>query len=232
MLGAYALGVLDERESSSVEEHLISCPPCRREAEELRDVVATFAAVPPEALIDGPPAGGDLLLQRTLRQVRAERGRQHRARWAATAAAVVLVGLVGFGGGMLFGRGLVVRPEAASRPSASSLPSQSATVPVPGTRLGSVTDPATGARMSVAVQPAAGWVQLDVSVAGVPAGTQCRLVVMARDGSRREAGSWLVSAAGAAQGTHLHGSAMVAPNQVTAVEVDTFQGARLVSVPV
>jgi len=56
--------------------------------------------------------------------------------------------------------------------------------------------------------------------------------VVAKDGSRTEAGSWLVSPAGAEQGTHLDGSALVAPDQVGSVAVVTDAGQVLVSAPV
>ena len=96
LLGAYVLGVLDEREVRAVEDHLASCPRCRAELAELRTMEAAMGDVPPEALLDGPPEGGDLLVQRALRQVRSERGGQLRRRQvglglvAAAVAAVVI----------------------------------------------------------------------------------------------------------------------------------------------
>lgn len=49
---------------------------------------------------------------------------------------------------------------------------------------------------------------------------------------RQEAGSWLVSKAGEAEGTKLCGAALVALENVAAVEVDNFDGTRLVSVSI
>ncbi|MEU4745993.1 zf-HC2 domain-containing protein, partial [Actinosynnema sp. NPDC023658] len=69
LLGAYVLGVLDEPEARAVEDHLASCPRCRAELADLRVMEEAMGDVPAEALLDGPPEGGDLLLQRTLRQV-------------------------------------------------------------------------------------------------------------------------------------------------------------------
>jgi hypothetical protein len=82
--------------------------------------------------------------------------------------------------------------------------------------------------MSVALTPAAGWVRVHARVGGVPAGEQCRLYVVGRDGSRREAGSWLV----AGGETTLDGTALLDPADVTAVQVETFAGRPLVTVPV
>jgi hypothetical protein len=55
----------------TLEQHLATCTECRersRCAPRARDLPAE---VPAELLLDGPPDDADLLLQRTLRQVRA-----------------------------------------------------------------------------------------------------------------------------------------------------------------
>ncbi|NUT90924.1 MAG: anti-sigma factor, partial [Saccharothrix sp.] len=54
----------------------------------------------------------------------------------------------------------------------------------------------------------------------------------AKDGSRQEAGSWLVSALGEKEGTNLDGSALIAPDDVAAVEVRTFEGEKIVTVAI
>ncbi|MEU3727313.1 zf-HC2 domain-containing protein, partial [Streptomyces sp. NPDC031705] len=81
LLGAYVLGVLDEEEVRRVGEHLGDCVRCREEVAALREMERVLGEVPEEAFLDGPPPGGDLLLQRTLRQVRGERA--SAARWRA-----------------------------------------------------------------------------------------------------------------------------------------------------
>ena len=57
-------------------------------------------------------------------------------------------------------------------------------------------------------------------------------MVVAKDGTQRVAGSWLVSPAGEANGTTLNGSALVAPDQVASVQVTNLSGQTFVSVPV
>ncbi|MEU4442825.1 zf-HC2 domain-containing protein [Actinosynnema sp. NPDC050801] len=225
LLGAYVLGVLDEREARAVEAHLASCPRCRAELTELRSMADVMGDVPPEALLDGPPEGGDLLLQRTLRQVRSERGAQLRRRQVGLGLVAAAVAAVVLGGGFAVGRGTA--PDVAATQQASTQP-----VPPAGTRLGSATDPRTGARMTVQVKPAAGWVRVNASVAGIAENEKCRLFVVAKDGSRQEAGSWLVSAAGEKDGTNLDGSALIAPEDVAAIEVRNFDDERIVTVPV
>jgi hypothetical protein len=66
-------------------------------------------------------------------------------------------------------------------------------------------------------------------VTGVPAGEQCRLFVVAADGSREPAGSWLSSPSGS---TTLDGSALMAPADVAGVQAETYAGQILVAVPI
>jgi RNA polymerase sigma-70 factor (ECF subfamily) len=196
-----------------VEEHLAVCPDCRREWEELREMVDLLDDVPPEAFLDGPPEGGDLLLQRTLRQVRSETGARRRRRTS------VLVGAAAVGLAAVLAGGVAIGRTTAP-PVVAAAPAQSPGAVV----LTGGGDP--GVSMSTTVTPAAGWVRLRATVVGVPAGERCRLVVVAADGRREVAGSWLVSATGEHDGVTLDGSALVAPDQVTAVVVENEAGHR------
>ncbi|MCD0486362.1 zf-HC2 domain-containing protein [Streptacidiphilus sp. ASG 303] len=219
-LTGYVLGTLDPAERAEVEHHTAECPECRRELAELAEMQRFLGEVPPEAFLEGPPEGGDLLLQRTLRQVRAEGVRRDRRRWAATGAAAVVAAAALLGAGVAVGRSGSPAPEAR----APAVPA-----PAGGVRTASVTDPATGARLTVAVAPAAGWVRVSAAVTGVRAGEDCRLVVMGRDGRKEVAGGWKVSPAAQSAGTSLTGSASMAPADVAAVAVETAAGRRLVT---
>jgi hypothetical protein len=226
LLGAYVLGALEQQEVRIVEQHLSSCPECRGELDELRAMEAYLGDVPPEALLDGPPEGGDLLLQRTLRQMRTERGGAVRRRQFALGAAAAVVAAVVLGSGVVVGR--------STAPVTDALPGPSSSVAAPpaGTKVATFADPSTGARMTVQVKPAAGWVRVNAGIAGIPQNEKCRLFVVAKDGHREEIGSWLVSKAGEADGTNLDGSALIAPDDVAAVEVENFDGKKFVSVKV
>lgn len=227
-LGSYVLGALDDGERRSVEEHLVGCEGCREERIVLEETERALGELPPEAFLEGPPDDADLLLQRTLRQVRAEAKRRDGRRWAGVAAAVAVVLFGAAGGGALVARSGNERQPVASPPSvAPTVPA-----PPPGTKVGSVSDPVTGARATVRVVPAAGWVRVTAAVSGIPAGQRCRLWVVSKDGNRQLAGSWLVSERAAHEGTTLDGSALVTPSQVAAVEVDNFDGNKFVSVSV
>lgn len=225
LLGAYVLGAMDEQEVREMDEHLASCQDCARELEDLRAMEAYLGEVPPEAMLDGPPEGGDLLLQRTLRQVRSERGGVARRRQITLGAAAAVVAAVVLGAGVFVGK--------ATSPDVTALPTPTTVAPDPtGTKLATFTDPVTKASMTVKVIPAAGWVRTNVAVNGIPEGEKCRIFVVAKDGSRQEAGSWVVSKKGAAEGANLDGAALVAPNDVKSVVVENFAGKKFVEVPI
>jgi Putative zinc-finger len=228
-LAAYALGALDSEEARSVETHTAGCDECRAELAELAALEAALGEVPPEAFLDGPPEGGDLMLQRTLRQVRAERAdvvaQTRRPRRLLAAAAVVALVGAALAGGAVLGRGTAPAPQAGATPSASAST-------VAGTRTVSAANPATGASLSGTVIPAPGWVRVHVKVSGVPAGTPCVIQVVPRSGAPIVAGSWLVSAKGARDGTTLDASALIAPADVASVDIVTTDGRKLVSAKV
>lgn len=216
-LGAYVFGLLTPEQAHVVEEHLAVCPECYREWEELRQMTDLLDEVPPEVFLEGPP-DGDLVLQRTLRQIRSEvSARQRRTRLTVAAAAVVGVAVV-LGGGVAVGRAVAPEPTAVA-----AAPAPADEDAVAGTRVLTGTGPG-GVEMTAKIIPAAGWVRVSATVQGIPAGERCQLVVVGRDGTREVAGSWLVPQSGWRQGMTLDGSAIVAPDQVTAVVVQNEAG--------
>jgi hypothetical protein len=228
-IAGYLLETLSPDERRQAEEHFAGCAECRSEVESLQEWSAALRDVPEAMLLDGPPDDADLLLQRTLRQVRDESsGRRHRRTALVTgAAAAVLAAAVA--GGVAVGRSTA--PEAPLAQPSAAAPSAAASTP-PGTRIAAATDPTTGARISVTVVPAAGWVRVNATVGGIRAGERCRLEVVGRDGTAVLAGSWLVSAAGEANGTTLNGSALIDPAQVVSVRVVNTAGRQFASVQV
>ncbi|WP_267243939.1 anti-sigma factor family protein [Streptomyces sp. PR69] len=231
LLGAYVLGVLGETDAEALQTHLADCERCRKELAELREMEAALGEVPEEAFLDGPPPGGDLLLQRTLRQVRAERTGVARRRWAVAglAAAASLAAVFWLGA-----RAGDDGPANVARPPAPTGTATAPATPPPGVKVASATDPVTGARMTVQVTPAADWVRVNASVSGIPSGERCRLIVVSGDGVRTTAGGWVVGAHenGAGKGVNLDGSAAVAPSDVREIVVENEAGTRYVSVPV
>lgn len=218
-LGAYVLGSLDERETAAVDAHLTTCLECRARVDEFQHVRTALGEVPPEAFLDGRPADGDLVLQRTLRQVRVQRRAGHRARRLLVTAAAVVAIAIALGGGVLLGKENRPSTPVALPPQSTGAPTATA---VAGTRYLFGTQGT--ARLVVTVSPAAGWVRITASVIGVPAGQRCQLVVVSKSGVSEVAGSWLVSRRAATKGTNLDGAALVAPDQVAAVEVRNVAG--------
>ena len=217
-LAAYAIGLLDGQHARATEAHIAGCPHCRHELMELRKVDSAVRGMPPELFLDGPPPDGELVLQRTLRQVRAEhdarRGRRRRALIAAALAVLVGVGAAG----VALGR-VTVSETITARPT---------TPPATGARLLTGFDPSTGARMTVTVTPAAGWVRVKATVVGIPAGEHCTLVVIDRSRDRYIAASWLASPAAEKNGITVDGAAIVAPGDVAAVAVQNLERHELV----
>lgn len=221
-LGVYALGGLSEAEKAEIDAHLAGCETCRAELAELTEMAGRLGEVPPEFFLEGPPEGGDLLVRRAVGRVRAERRSALTRRRVLTAAAAAVAAVALLGAGAVAGR------QSAPTPVASGPTSAPTTPPVAGTRTATATDP-SGARISAQVVPAAGWVRVSATVSGIPAGQRCRIVVVGAGGDRQTAGSWVVSAKGAQDGTTLNGSALVDPAQVSAVLVENFDGRRFVS---
>jgi anti-sigma factor RsiW len=227
-LGAYALGALDPGEAADFERrHLQTCAQCRFDLNELVALRESLDEVPPEAFLDGPPEGGDLLLQKTLRRVRDEEtaapARTTSRRGLALVAAAVLV-VAALGGGILVGRqtGSTEPPLAVPTPQTE----------VPGTKNVEGRDPTTGVQLAASVAPFQGWVRVNVAVKGVKAGEQCLLQVVTKDGQAVTAGSWKVSEKWESQGFSLDGSALVAPDDVKSVDIVTVDGRKLVSAQV
>ncbi|MFD5065557.1 anti-sigma factor [Streptomyces sp. NPDC058394] len=193
------------------------------ELADLKALEAKLGEVPPEFFLDGPPEDGELMLQRTLRQVRAE-GATTRRRRAATIglAAASLAGVL-LVGGYLVGQAHRSPETLASRSAEGD----------EAVWTSSATDPATQATMKVSLTPAAGWVRVDATVGGLQPGEKCRLVVESKSGEREIAGSWVVgeqkgSAPGKSLG--LSGAAAVPLDQVDSVTVENDKGKQYVRV--
>jgi predicted anti-sigma-YlaC factor YlaD len=212
-LGAYALGALEPEEVRQVDEHLATCPECRAELAELEETKQFLGEVPPEAFLDGPPEDGDLLLQRTLRQVRATTPvRKKRSPWLAIAAAVVVVAGA-LGGGVLIGRQTV----------------QQADEPAAGYKRATATDTTTGTKMATTAEPRAGWSWIQVQITGLKAGAECVMLVTDKTGKTWVAGSWVVSEKAARDGSRFGGGVLVPLDQVKSVEIRTVQGQHVVT---
>jgi len=213
-------GLLDQETSDTVRAHLSECAECRGQLAVLDGIKDAYAAAPEEMLLDGPPPGADLLIARALRGVRDEVRTTRRRRFGVAVAAGFIAVAVAATGGLVAGR----IGDAETTTEAGGIPAKE----LPGATVLRGANAATGAEVSVSVAPAAGWVRLDLSASGIPAGSRCEIVVVAKDGTEFPAGGWLVSKKGAAEGSRVPGSAVVDPADVDRVLVRTTDGEVLV----
>jgi hypothetical protein len=226
-LGAYALGALEPDEAREVEQHLAGCAECSAELAEFEEMKEFLGEVPPEAFLDGPPADGDLLLQRTLRAARetpvetapvevVRKGKSRRPWLLAAAAVVVVAGALG--GGVAIGRQSVDQVVAEDTPA--------------GSKQVSATDAVTGTTMATTVEPRPGWSWVVVDLTGLKAGAECEMLVTDTAGRTWTAGSWIVSEKAAREGSRFGGGVLVPLEQVRSVEIRTVQGEHVVTTQV
>ncbi|QXE35439.1 DUF3379 domain-containing protein [Streptomyces sp. GMY02] len=226
LLGAHALGLLDADARSGLEEQIEACEACQVELADLRALEAELGEVPPEFFLEGPPDDGELLLHRTLRQVREEHAVTRRRRTLVVGLAAACLAGVLLGGGFVAGQ--------AQNPS-KTIASRSGPAAPDGGVTASATDATTNAAMKVSLTPAAGWVRLNAAVSGLQPGEKCRLVVLSETGEREIAGSWVVGEqkqTADGEGLELTGFAAVPMDQVKSVAVENDQGEQYVEVAV
>jgi hypothetical protein len=172
-VGAYALGALEPAERADVERHLRECPSCAAEAAEFATLPALLDLVPAEDLDAEPIEPSPGLFERVAAAAAAEQRTAHRrstrGRWLISAVAAAVLAI---GGSTVWW---------------ASGPSETAHTAVAG-----------AVHLTVTADPSSDGTGLDIAVAGVSPGENCRLVVVDRDGVRHQAGSWTASYAGRA----------------------------------
>lgn len=194
-LGAYTLGTLEPADQQLVEAHLASCPDCLTELPELESVVPALARLSADDV--SPPSPSADLFTRIAGAVDAsdtsesesagpeskpaDLSAKRRLRSKCWLVAVATSVVVLAGGGTAIGIAV------------SSSSSQPATTVATGT--------AGGVYLRVAATDAKSGTRLELTSNGLPSHEHCRLVALAADGSRHDAGSWDASYAGRAEVT-------------------------------
>ena len=238
-LGCYALGVLDAHESFGVEQHLRGCPSCRAQVADFHRIRTALDEVPREAFLheleDDLPKPSDLVLQRTLRQIRQESAiPQPRAaepsprasprpvedlpepqhakprRWPGYLAAAAVAAVVAFGGATV----LLQNNEAPGSNIAA-------------TRTGEAT--AGAIRLVAEIAPSSQDRYLvTADIDGLPAAQKCKLVVVGKDGTRTEAFAWTTTEKQRLEGSQVRGMVSVSPDEVKSISVETADGKAFV----
>lgn len=237
-LGCYALGVLDTHESLGVEQHLRGCPSCRAQVADFHRIRMVLDEIPREAFLHeleaDLPKPSDLVLQRTLRQIRNESvipqprvaDPQPRAspqpvedfpepqhakprRWPGYLAAAAVAAVVAFGG------------------AAVLLQNQTPGTNIATSRTGEAT--AGGIKMVAEIAPSSqDRYMVTADINGLPAAQKCKLIVLKTDGSRTEAFAWTSTEKGRVEGAKVRGVVSVPPDQVKSVMVENAEGKAFV----
>jgi hypothetical protein len=226
-VGAYSMGLLEERDRQEFEDHLAGCPACAAELAELSPMAALLRGVEPVGAgpADAGPADAGVpeaqvtdLLRRRVRQQRQRRRRQMAL---GAAAGIVLIG-----GGI--GAGIALAPQHGSPPPP--------TVALTG-QLHSATDPGTGVAGTVGLVTKAWGTQVTLDLSKVRGPAECELVAVSRTGARRVVMGWLVAAPGDGVPGHpahlvIRGGTSIPRSDLARVDVDVVNGRTLVSIPV
>jgi hypothetical protein len=252
-VAAYALGVLNDRESEQFEAHLAGCDICAAELEQLTMVSALLSHVDADSLAMAEQTAQDgQVLDRMLNVVSFQRRRARARRLFAVAAAVVFV-FVGVAAGAI-GSGVLDRdssntPPVANRPgpSATSGPTSGPTAqasPSESERpIGTAgeefegTNPTTGVNAKLGLEQKGWGTQVTLQLTNVKGPLKCQLVAVSKNGQNDTAMTWTVPATG--YGTveqpdplQLEGGTALPRDEIAQFEVRTFDGSTLVDIPV
>ena len=224
-IGAYIVGALDGPARARVSRHLVACPGCRADYDELvpvRDWLShlTAAAGSPDPARAGhrrrqtrpsPPAArpGDAPVPHLRRHAGRAEQRPRRLlsipargwRWLLTAGAGLAAGAA------IAGAVLIAGPTVPTYHAVSAVSGVSGQVQLHGTPTGT---------------------EIDLTASGLPAGKRCILLAVARDGADI-AGTWDATYHGSAR---IAGTSAFSPSQLTALRIESDSGLLLLSIRV
>lgn len=223
-VGAYSMGLLEERDRQAFEDHLADCSSCAAELAELSPMAALFRGIEPVRAGDEPAdakvtdAKVTELIQRRVTQQR------HRRRWQVALGAAA--GIVLISGGIAVGIAAAPHQQGPATPP-----------PAVAGQQHSATDPGTGVAGTVGLVAKAWGTQVTLDLSKVHGPVECELVAVSKTGDRRVVMGWLVPAPGDGVPGHpaplvLQGGTSIGVNDLARVDVDVVQGRTLLSIPV
>ena len=230
-VGAYSMGLLEERDRREFEDHLAGCPACAAEVAELSPMAALLRGVELRGSSSGRAAGGEPAAGREpdggdVTELLRRRARQQRQRRRWQVALGAAAGIVLIGGGI--GVGIAAAPQNGPPPPPPlALTGQ----------LHSATDPGTGVAGTVGLVAKAWGTQVTLDLSKVHGPAECELVAVSRTGERRVVMGWLVTAPGDGVPGHpahlvIRGGTSIPRSDLSRVDVDVVNGRTLVSIPV
>jgi anti-sigma-K factor RskA len=204
-VGAYVLDALEPDEQLLMQQHVQECAVCTAAVQELEGLPRLLAGVPTPGEAPVAPAPSEFAFERFRRSataVAAPPRRRGRWRWAvASAAAAVVIGAA-------VATGVAVTSTVAAPETVEAVHN--------------------GVHVVATYLPAAKGTDVTVALDGVPPGTECELIAVARDGTEETAGHWTVNYTGT---FHWTGWVAMGDEQVASWEVRTTDGQTLVAVP-
>ena len=208
-LGAYVIGSLEPSERSAVDEHLETCARCRDELSELAVLPGLLGRVDIDDVVSAEPSAPPELLDRLLRAAGAERRTARRWRvWTAAAAVAVT-----------FGAAAAIGVQVADDDGGRGI--------APNAAVFNVTDPVSHVTAKLTATPKGWGTALRIQLTGVAQGETCALIVVGPNGLREQAAKWKVNYYG---DVDVEGATDFAATEVTAYEVVTTTGKRLVTI--
>jgi hypothetical protein len=221
-VGAYALGVLDPRDSARFEDHLMVCRSCPRELEELSSVAALLSRVDGDSLAFAEQTARDPGKAGALVSAVRTDPHQARSRQGLTLAACLALLITG---------ALVAVSLGLGRTGLPGLPPTS-----PAAQKLHAVDDVTGTEATVQMETKRWGAQVTLQVARVNGPARCRLVAVSKTGQSEVVMGWSVPPGGYGTATQpdplvLHGGTDLQPGDLSRFEIRTVNGNLLVSVP-
>lgn len=216
-VGAYALGLLENEDSTAFEAHLARCPSCHAELAEFIPMKALLTGLGPvEEFGDTTERGVVDLLSR-----RAAASRR-RVRWTVAVGAAACVAALGGG----LAAGFAVAPNN----------------PPPGTavlagQLHSATNPQTGVTGTVGLVTKTWGTYVSLDLADVRGPLECELIAVSKTGERRVVTGWVVGVPGDGVPGHpahllVQGGTAISAANLARFDVIVVNGKTLLSIPV
>lgn len=175
-LGVYVLGALDPSERSQVDAHLAQCATCRAELAELEGLPSLLGRLTLDDLAPEPVLPSEDLFERVAARARAEAASvaavRHRHYRRLTAVAAAVVLLVG---GIVGGFAATRHHDQYAGPG--------------------------HVQMAVSLAAERTGTSYTVNVSGLPTDEHCKLIAVAKDGTRDVAGRWDATYSGQAKET-------------------------------
>ncbi|QXJ20381.1 zf-HC2 domain-containing protein [Actinomadura graeca] len=232
-VGAYALGLLEERDRRAFEAHLPACASCQEELGALRGIAATLDGIAPIADPSVPPPAppAPAVVSDLLRH----RARRERKRRTGRALAGLAAGIVLLGGAL--GTGFTLGADRGGGTTAAPPPDGMEALFQNGQRL-TAGNAGTGVSGTVAMEPRMWGSRVGLLLTRVKGPLECQLVAVDGAGRPHTVAGWSVPAKGYGlpgspmRQLMLQGGTALKPGDISRFEVRTMgDGRAILTVP-